>query len=68
MVKYKYLKAKFIELLTSDTSQVKLFLTEVDLKFLKQEHCLISVSTSDCLSGQYLLEVDRKQVLRLCNC
>lgn len=45
----------------------KLFLTDIDIKFFKDNDCLLSISSEGCYSGQYVVEFDRNQLLMLCN-
>lgn len=45
----------------------KLFLTDIDIKYFKDNGCLLSISNEGCYSGQYLAEFDKDQLLKICN-
>lgn len=71
MVNFKYLKAKFVELLnthTEDIVKVKLFLSDIDIHFLESIGCLLSLSSDNCTTGQYWAEFDKKHLLGLSYC
>lgn len=70
MIQLNYLRSRFRELLLQFPKNpiAKLFLSDADIAFLGENQCLISVSTNDCLEGQYTIEFNRESILKLCNC
>ncbi len=51
---------------TSNIIEACLFLTTADINFFRTNNCLISIN-STAVPSRYDVELDRKQLLALCN-
>lgn len=51
---------------TSNVINACMFLTDADISFFKNKGCLISINSTD-ITNKYDVELDRKQLLALCN-
>ncbi len=69
MVNLRYFISKLSSKINESTSNIIeacLFLTTADINFFKSNDCLISIDFTS-VPGKYDVELDRKQLLALCN-